>query len=164
MFFNFLLVGTLLSASAAVATPATGLPEDGIYRWKVSLWNAGCVFNTDGGCKYDFTIEGDLFKLSNVDIPPFVALCNSTGPKWAPEVDGPWAPCSVTENGGRKTVAAKLLAAPPDDRANLLFQVEYRFLDDRNFEWDFTGGPTPGPIDSDVANRTFNIDNIHKGT
>ncbi|CAG8983592.1 hypothetical protein HYALB_00004612 [Hymenoscyphus albidus] len=96
MIFNFLLVPTLLSSVSAspLAAPATGFPDDGVYRWKVTEYFAECV----GDCSYRYKVEGEKFGAS---VPAFVGECNGTHTKAFQDVgqEGVFEACNITDQG-----------------------------------------------------------------
>ncbi|CAG8953421.1 hypothetical protein HYFRA_00010170 [Hymenoscyphus fraxineus] len=170
MLLDFVFVAALLSSASAV--PATGLPKDGIQRWKVTDWDALWNANSDEiGTSYSFNIEGDEYTAGSGTndplVPAFVGRCAFRGSKERIPNGSPWVPCDSTDKGDGSAVLESRIKPfdvdGGDSQAQI--QVRFKFVDGRSKNtWLFTSNGTEVPFDAIfVKGNTFNVDNIDGG-
>ncbi|CAG8981112.1 hypothetical protein HYALB_00013856 [Hymenoscyphus albidus] len=177
MLFNSIVVATLLSLGSAIplASPQTGLPEDGVYRWKVQGWLTKCAPGSISDCTYrkknplplkqtkcqsklitrnsEFKIEGDDFGAKG--IPSFKETC-----------EGKFFDGSVSDGSFQSTCSAPFLKAriTDGDDMNLLLAVSYEFRESRigGSLRTFTSAGTKARKITRTNPQSFNIDNIEE--
>ncbi|CAG8958961.1 hypothetical protein HYFRA_00012958 [Hymenoscyphus fraxineus] len=167
MLLNFLLVASLLSSASSVPVAApqedpAPFPDDGIYRWKVTGWDAEC---SASGCFYQFTLTGFEFKGAGGSFArPFKAFCKADE---ATSLN--FTACELRDSGdSTRKVTARITSLPRSGVKNVQIQASYEFLDTSTLR-QFSSTGTEATIDFNLATnpnapRSFNIDNIIEET
>ncbi|CAG8981301.1 hypothetical protein HYALB_00005101 [Hymenoscyphus albidus] len=177
MLLDFVFIAALFSSASAV--PATGLPKDGIQRWKVTNWDAlWNAYRDDIGTSYSFEIEGDeytgesgtndpLVPAYKSLVPAFVGRCAFRGSKESIPDGSPWVLCDSTDKGGNSGVLESRIKpfVVHGGHTQARIQVRFKFVDARSKDtWLFTSNGTLVPFDAIfVKGNTFNVDNIDGG-
>ncbi|CAG8959088.1 hypothetical protein HYFRA_00012869 [Hymenoscyphus fraxineus] len=171
MLFSFISIATLFSS--ALAIPATGLPNDGIQRWKVTNWLG--YMGTNVPSRFEFEVEGDEYGPRDglvppseggeipSAVPPFFGICKLENGPFYIAVDGTdWVECDLGNLGSLNNRKLEVRAVPTPNPVKFgtdgRIQLRYTFLDpEHNVMWEWSTGETKVYFD-DIKVGTFNID------